>query len=245
MIFVTGDTHAEWQARLNFTAFPEGRDLTKKDFVIICGDFGVWDHSRRERHDFAWLDERPFTTLFVDGNHENFNQLYDYPVVDFHGGKAHRINASVYHLMRGELFDLEGLRCFAFGGAPSHDISDGILQPSEKEKIRAWSRMGKMFRVENVSWWPQEIPSREEMRHGFDTLNKNSWTVDYVFTHDAPSSFVDLLAGEPMKTNPVTRYLEEIRRKLSYRHWFFGHYHYNQNISEKDHLIYEQILRIH
>ncbi len=245
MIFVTGDTHAEWQSRLSFEAFPEGRGLTKDDFVIICGDFGVWADSARERHAFSWLEDRPFTTLFVDGNHENFNQLSAYPVVEFHGGKAHRINSSIYHLMRGELFDLEGLRCFTFGGAPSHDISDGILQPTEKEKIRQWSREGKMFRIENVSWWPQELPSYQEMRHGFDTLTKNGWSVDFVFTHDAPVSFVSQLAGGHVKPNQMTRYLEEIRKRLTYRHWFFGHYHYNYNVSDRDHLLYEQIIRIH
>ena len=27
-----------------------------------------------------WLDGKAFTTLFVDGNHENFDRLYAYPV---------------------------------------------------------------------------------------------------------------------------------------------------------------------
>ncbi len=245
MIFVTGDTHAEWQQRLSFSSFPEGRDLTKEDFVVILGDFGIWDDSRRERHELSWLEERPFTTLFVDGNHENFNQLYAYPVVDFHGGKAHKINDSVFHLMRGEVFDLEGCSCFAFGGAPSHDISDGILKPEEKEKIREYLREGKMFRVQNVSWWPQEIPSEDEMRHGFETLERQNWTVDFVFTHDAPSSLAAVLTMGTQEPNPVTEYLEKINEKLHYKHWFFGHYHENWDVTKKNHLLYEKILRIH
>lgn len=40
MIYVTGDTHANIDiAKLNTTKFPQQKELTKNDFVIICGDF--------------------------------------------------------------------------------------------------------------------------------------------------------------------------------------------------------------
>lgn len=48
--------------------------MTKQDYVIICGDFGgVWDGSKREKYWLDWLEDKPFTTLFVSGNHENYN----------------------------------------------------------------------------------------------------------------------------------------------------------------------------
>ena len=62
MIYVTGDTHADWLTRLSFRAFPEGRELTKKDFVLVLGDFGIWDNSRREKYNLDWLEDRPWTT---------------------------------------------------------------------------------------------------------------------------------------------------------------------------------------
>ena len=47
MIYVTGDTHANIDiAKLNTTKFPQQKELTKNDFVIICGDFGLWFASR-------------------------------------------------------------------------------------------------------------------------------------------------------------------------------------------------------
>ena len=43
MIYITGDTHAEFN-RFNTTNFPEQKEMTKDDYVIICGDFGgIWD----------------------------------------------------------------------------------------------------------------------------------------------------------------------------------------------------------
>jgi hypothetical protein len=126
MVYVTGDTHAEWMKRLNCNSFPEQREMTKDDFVIICGDFGIWDDSRREKYNLDWLEARPFTTLFVSGNHENYDILDSVPVSEWHGGNVNFIRPSVIHLMRGQIFNIGGKTYFTFGGARSHDISDGI-----------------------------------------------------------------------------------------------------------------------
>ena len=48
--------------------------MTKDDYVIICGDFGgVWifaEESSREKESLDWLNNKNFSTLFVNGNHE-------------------------------------------------------------------------------------------------------------------------------------------------------------------------------
>ena len=76
MIYITGDTHAEFKHRFNMENFPEQKEMTKDDYVIICGDFGgVWDvgwESKSEKYWLDWFEERSYTLLFVDGNHENF-----------------------------------------------------------------------------------------------------------------------------------------------------------------------------
>lgn len=111
MIYITGDCHRDFE-RFNMSIFPEQREMTKEDFVIVCGDFGgVWnkkEESKEETWLMDWLDCKSFTTLFVDGNHENFDRLYDYPVEEWHGGKVHKIRPSVIHLMRGQVFDIDG-----------------------------------------------------------------------------------------------------------------------------------------
>lgn len=104
MVYITGDTHADF-SRFATRRFPEQKQLTKDDFMIVCGDFGVWHDCPEERYWFDWLSKKPFTLLFVDGNHENFDRLNnDFSVIDFHGGKAHKIRDNVYHLMRGYIF---------------------------------------------------------------------------------------------------------------------------------------------
>lgn len=50
MIYVTGDTHANIDiAKLNTTKFPQQKELTKNDFVIICGDLDSAGTVRIER----------------------------------------------------------------------------------------------------------------------------------------------------------------------------------------------------
>ena len=123
----------------------------------------------------AWLDCKPFTTLFVDGNHENFDRLNEFPVEEWKGGKIHRVQPSVIHLMRGQVFELEGKKIFTFGGASSHDIDGGILEPDDpdyKKKKEKLDRGDKPYRINRVSWWKEELPSEEEMKEGRENLQK-------------------------------------------------------------------------
>ena len=102
--------------------FPEQAGMTRDDYVIICGDFGgVWDGSKKEKRNLDWLESLPFTTLFVSGNHENFDRLVRYPVEEWCGGKVQRIRPHVLHLMRGQIFALQGHAFFTMGSASSHD----------------------------------------------------------------------------------------------------------------------------
>ncbi len=65
MIYVTGDCHGDFK-RFNTSIFPEQDEMTKDDYVIICGDFGgVWNKDVESKTEKWWMD-------WLDGNHENF-----------------------------------------------------------------------------------------------------------------------------------------------------------------------------
>lgn len=250
MIYVTGDCHSDF-VRFNKENFPEQEEMTKDDFVIICGDFGgVWnmnEESKREKWWLDWLEKKSYTTLFVDGNHENFDRLDNYPVEEWNGGKVHKIRPSVIHLMRGQVFQLAGKKIFTFGGAASHDISGGILEPDapdfkakKKELDQAW----KPYRINHVSWWAQELPSEEEMQEGIYNLSLHGNKVDFIVSHCCSSSTQALISGGTYKTDMLTQYFEQIQQKVTYKKWFFGHYHDNKNVNAKEVLLYEQIIRV-
>jgi len=106
LIFVTGDIHGSRDIqKLSASNFPMQPQLSREDFVIICGDFGlVWQDCAEERRWLNWLEEKPWTTLWVDGNHENFDRLHTYPATEWHGGKIQKIMPHVFHLCRGQIF---------------------------------------------------------------------------------------------------------------------------------------------
>lgn len=171
MIWVTGDIHGD-PSRLSSRSFDEQEFFEKQDenFVIILGDFGlVWNYEKESKTEKWWLDwlaAKPFYTLFISGNHENFDRLDKYPVSEWNGGKVHFIRPHVIHLMRGQVFNIQGKTFFTFGGATSHDIRDGILEMSDK-KISYWNLLGKEYRINHLTWWEREMASKEEMDEGW------------------------------------------------------------------------------
>lgn len=255
-IYITSDCHSDVR-RLSVDSFYEQKEMNNQDenFVIILGDFGlIWnrnEESKMEKWWLDWLENKPFTTLFIDGNHENFDRLYQYPVKEWHGGKVHEIRPHVLHLMRGEVFEIENDKFFVMGGASSHDISDGILDPyafDDYDKFREtweeWDEDGKMFRVKGWTWWEQELPTEEEMQNGIKNLEKHNWKVDYILSHSPSASTIALLGHGLYKQDILTKYLEEVRSKTEFRKHFAGHMHLNKALNSTDILLYEQIIRI-
>lgn len=290
-IYVTGDTHGAKQYgfcsvdgfmhRLNIDSFPEQKMMTKDDYVVICGDFGgVWDfkgESPEEKYNLDWLESRNFTTLFVPGNHENYDRLVGindkkaldswifkglsdvkknrilngYPQKEWHGGIVREIRPSVLMLERGYVFDIDGCKCFAFGGARSHDISGGILKAEEFEskklankEAERWNLEGKTFRVNHISWWEKEMPEQMEMERGWAMLEDEKYKVDFIFSHECPVSDKAMIVGDG-SPDALSSYLEKVKKKVDYKKWFFGHYHGNMMIpGGKDILLYEQFIQI-
>lgn len=245
-IIVTGDIHGNPFQRLNVENFPEGKTYTKEDYVIILGDFGlVWDDSAMEHSCLDWLENKPWTTLFIDGNHENYDLLNKFPIEEWGGGRVQKIRSSVIHLLRGEVYDIGGYKFLAMGGARSHDIQDGVLEVGDP-RIKIWKKDDfKLFRINHISWWEEEIPNEEERKNALKNLAENDYKVDYILTHEAPSSDVVLMDHLLYHPDEYSKWLEmEIRQKVKYKKWFFGHYHLNLDVNEKETCLFERRIRI-
>lgn len=252
MVYVTGDTHADF-SRFGKKRFEAQKEMTRDDTVIVCGDFGgIWADTKEERAKLDWLSEKNFTLCFVDGNHESFDRLYsdEFEIVDFHGGKAHKIRDNIYHLMRGYVFEFDGKKFFAFGGASSHDIQDGILDKddfaTEQDFMKVynlWRLLGRRFRINHLSWWKEELPSMEEMERGLETLKKNNWEVDYVISHCPPQEVCSSMGFH--ESDRLTKYFNELLRNgLKFEEWHFGHLHFDERIWGKYYIHYREIVRI-
>ena len=253
------DCHGDF-TKFSSDNFPQGKNLTKEDYVIILGDCGLIWSQKEDKNEIYWknwLENKPWTTLFIDGNHCNFDRLNSYNVSEWNGGKVHFIRPSVIHLCRGEVFDIDGKRILAMGGAASHDIDHGIIDPanySTREEMKAACKKIEkehggwqfaLYRIKGESWWPQEIPNDIEKNNAIINLDNVNNKVDFILSHEAPASDVVLLGGGYYKPDAYAHWLEEnIRCKIDFKNWFFGHYHLNRRVNDREECIFEHIIQV-
>lgn len=197
--------------------------------------------------DWTGLKTGHTTTAFVLGNHENYDAYKGYPKEEWHGGQIQRIRPSVLHLMRGQVYELNGRKFFTMGGSSSHDIQDGILEPDDpdfEEKFQQLEQRGALFRVNHRSWWAEELPSEAEYLEARANLERVHWNMDYIISHCCPSSIQDVFSGGMFKKDALTEFFDEVCQRCTFRYWFFGHYHSNMVIGKKYAMLYEQIIRL-
>lgn len=219
MIYITGDIHGE----LSRFKAKELKKLKKGDTLIICGDFGfVWDGSKKEEKALKWLGKQKYQVLFVDGCHENFSLLEQYEISDWKGGKAQVISGNLIHLMRGEIYEIEGKKIFAFGGGTMDEkLDDFALHSGGKE-----------------------APTVQETANGISNLQKYGDTVDLIVTHDAPAKIKQFMNIEDNDVSFIHSYLETVSQIANFKMWYFGKYHKNKVIPPHYHTVFTDIVKI-
>lgn len=222
MIYLVSDIHGH--IRLNWLAEKLANlNITSSDHFVILGDAGIVWSANEHLEVREYYDSLPCKVLFVDGNHENFDLLDAYPTTELGGGAVHKITDNIFHLMRGEAYEIENKRIFVFGGGFS---------------------LKKLTNTSPIFVWDREMPSDEEYQNGTKNLARLDYKVDYVFTHVAPTFVANQigvkLADEERRLND---YLNDIQDRLEYKAWFFGHHHKDVEF-EKHFGVYERVLTI-
>ncbi|MGL6104582.1 metallophosphoesterase family protein, partial [Romboutsia sp.] len=218
-IGITGDTHGD----LSFSQIHKARKAGITH-LIVCGDFGyIWDGSIKEQRRLDYLNKMAIQVLFIDGNHENHKLLNEYPVSIMYRGRVHKIRDNIIHLIRGEVYELNGDKYFVFGGVNSTDIE---------------------YRKEGKTWWKEEKPTYEDKSNAYINLKKYKYEVDYVLTHTSYPLALTYVGGDT-RIDDVSNHLDLIREKIKYKYWFFGHMHMDYNILDLDtRCIYKDIIEI-
>jgi hypothetical protein len=231
MIFVCGDTHGIIDnEKLN--NWEKGKFLTKDDYVIILGDSGlIWQKNIKEQEIIDIYDNYPWTTLFIDGNHCNFDRLFapydkwmEFPDVQYFNSTVKRISDHIFYLKRGHIYNINNCILFTFGGASSVD---------------------RIHRINYVSWWKQEIPSKAECDYGLKFLELYNYKVDFILTHTCPEliyekirKFLLNINNDADEERNFKKYLNIINNKTIFKEWHFGHFHKDLNIEGKYFLHY-------
>ncbi len=231
-VFLTGDIHGNISRLLKWDT---GKFLDKTDYLIVLGDFGLIfridsDGILEEIEKIKQLEALPFTILFIDGNHENFDRLLsDFKSVKLLGGNAHKISDSIYHLKRGEIFTINDKTFLTMGGATSIDRS---------------------FRIQGVDWWEQENLSHKDIKRGISNADKLGKRIDFVLTHAAPESMAESLIFRVnhqyfYNNDSNSLLLRDLSMDVKWNQWYFGHYHCNYKCQkERWTALYDNIIEL-
>ena len=211
MIYITGDTHREFERIFDFC---EENGTTKGDILIILGDAGINYWLDVSDYNLKWQLSALEVTLFcVHGNHEERPFLIDgYEEKPWRGGVVYCEEEfpNLLFAKDGEIYDFDGMKTVVIGGAYSVDKYARIYG--------------------NAPWFESEQPDEEIKAYVERQLEKESWRVDCVLTHTAPKQYEPAWAFIPglnqaLVDKTTEEWLDSIERRLSYRSWHCGHYH--------------------
>lgn len=242
MILLTGDTHGNHRKLLYFvnSANTISEQCIDNEilYFIILGDFGyTWNNDIIQSYinEVDVLNDK-IKILFIDGNHENFNVLYNLPEVKMFDSVVGQLCKNTFHLKRGNIYNIEGKTIFTMGGAVSID---------------------KQFRTPNVTWWEQEQPSHSEFENALNNLEKHNYDVDIILTHTCSNrvlnKYVDMLCkGIDASHNTfkvddncmVKKFLDMVEEKTTFKNWYFGHFHTDMWLEEGITCVYNKIIKL-
>ena len=220
--YITGDCHANFEKLIYFSRF--NKKLTENDVIILLGDVGLNYFGKEKDHvNKQILADFPNYFLCIHGNHEErpFN-IPSYRMKKWHGGSVYyeKEFPNLLFAKDGEVYDFDGKKAIAIGGAYSRDKEYRILS--------------------GLPWFPDEQPDEIIKKQVESKLAEMKWKVDYVFSHTCP------LLYRPRQTHlrgidqSTEEWMDEIAKELSYSKWYFGHYHDNIQYIDAE-LLYEEI----
>lgn len=220
LICITGDMHGD------YSRFHDSRikKLKKGDFLIICGDFGfIWNGSKKEKRILKKIGRKRFYTLFVEGCHENYDLLNEYPEEEFCGGMVNVVSGRLMRAKRGSMFTLQGHKIFMFGGGQTKEID---------------------IRRESKTWWEDELPSSEEIRQGETSLKKNGYSADYIVTHEPPASLKEFMDFEVRQISYMHTFFDVVKNDCKFKMWYFGKAHKNKIIPPRYQCLFDEVVCI-
>lgn len=247
MIYLTGDTHGEFVNRLTPLRILDENRWTSNDKLIVLGDFGLiffprmemfMDKISLEREKIAFLESKKYEILFIDGNHECFPRLTtEFPQEERYGGMVRRIGRNIFWLQRGQIYEIEGSTFFCMGGAYSIDKAHRLAY--DRSILEHYENCPDI----HISWWPQELPAADEYKRATENLLAHNKKVDYVLSHQAPRSLIQLMKHTPDPHDmELTGFLDWIWYEVKFKHWFFGHWHLDEEVHPKATALYYDVV---
>ena len=226
MYYITGDTHGDFS---RIERFCREMHPDRNDVMIILGDagfnyYGNWRDQRAKQY----MAEMPITIFSIHGNHEmRPASIPSYHTGFWNGGKVYAEDRypNLLFGMDGEVYNFDGLQTIVMGGAYSVD---------------------KQYRLAmGWNWWADEQPDAEIKARVEKALACREWKVDVVLSHTTPLKYepveVFLPGIDQSRVDKSTEtWLDAIENRLTYGHWYAGHYHTEKDVDRLT-LLFESI----
>lgn len=226
-LFCTGDIHGTIDLhKLTTKCFPIQKELTKKDILVIMGDWGaIWAGNSKDDWLLDWWNDKPWTTFVVLGNHCNYNAIEKLPVITKFGAKVWTPRDSIFIAQTGNIYNLCGKKCLVVNGADSHDL---------------YNPDGTLYRTPHKSWWEQERITQDDINKALISLAQCNDEVDFIFSHTGGTEVNRMLGFKPTHSDFM---LDLVLNTADYDQHFCGHYHVDK-LCDKSRILYDDILLI-
>lgn len=231
-LFITGDTHGDFDF---LAGWCRDNETTYEDILIILGDAGINYYGPTQKKELALKDmikDCPITLLCVRGNHEDRPE--DRPELglgDVGIGDEVYLDIrypNIWYAQDGGEYNIIGKKILTIGGAYSVD---------------------KFYRISRGwKWVANEMLNSDERASILDKIYDKEY--DIVCTHTCPIDWepVDLfLSGIDQNSVPkdMERFLSDVKRYITYKKWYFGHYHADREQWDNSRLMFKDIIEIH
>lgn len=227
MVYLHGDLHGETDALLEKLRCAP---VQPGDTIVLLGDIGL-NYRVGDYNDYrkkALLEQTGINFLCIHGNHERRPLTLDsYYTAQWCGGTVY-IELPYPHLRfakDGEIFDLEGYKAIALGGAYSVD--------KDYRLAVGWP------------WFADEQPSDEIKAAAEKQLSAAGWKIDIVLSHTCPAKYIPTEAylfnvNQSTVDKSTEEWLDRIESRLSYTAWYCGHWHIDKHI-DKMHFLFRSL----
>lgn len=225
MIYITGDMHGDIQTFKDIM----GKITCKlENTLIVLGDLGANYYLNKTDKKFKNIISQYNINLFViRGNHDanpaNLNYMKEIKKYE-NIGYIEEEYPNIFYAKNGEVYNIENNTFLVLGGAYSVD---------------KWYRLEKGYK-----WFADEQMTEEEKQNFWD---KNIIKVNTILSHTCPYAnrpihlFLTQI-DQSSVDNSMEKFLDEVKLKVEYKNWFFGHYHADEKVEENMYMLYNGII---
>lgn len=228
MVYVIADIHGSaLSLQQDMKYMPE---LTEDDYIIIAGDAGLEYGPYSMGSLKKYMKKLPCTFVVMRGNHDN---RYHYMA---------RNNPDRWSFTDDGMYAYENkypniMYVKDIGGVYTIDGKDILFIPG------AYS-VDKYYRLANgLAYEPREELSWFEADNLFEEIDSKHF--DYVISHTAPLSLVPKLehlflaqVDQGSVSHWTEKICDEVYTNYSFKHWYFGHFHSDMELSDNVTMVY-------